>query len=112
MITDEMVEAACRCFYNMKFGAGSWPNTSKHSIAEWRKRMRAALEAAEKAAWMPISEAPTLERVIVSGVQPRHGTCQAYRWYHEDQTDQNGAPLDHHNADLFRYLPTPPRVEA
>ena len=53
MITDEMVEAACRCFYDMKFGAGSWPNTSKHSIAEWRKRMRAALEAAEKAREAP-----------------------------------------------------------
>ena len=55
MITDEMVEAACRCFYDMKFGAGSWPNTSKHSIAEWRKRMRATLEAAEKAR-LPIHE--------------------------------------------------------
>lgn len=50
MVTDAQVEAACRCFYDMKFGAGSWPNTSKHSITEWRKRMRAALEAAEKAA--------------------------------------------------------------
>ena len=58
MVTDAQVEAACRRFYDMKFGAGSWPNTSKHSIAEWRKRMRAALEAAEKAAWMQISEAP------------------------------------------------------
>lgn len=53
MVTDAQVEAACRCFYDMKFGAGSWPNTSKHSIAEWRKRMRAALEAAEKAREAP-----------------------------------------------------------
>lgn len=61
MVTDAEVEAACRCFYDAKFGAGQWPNTCKHSTAEWRKRMRAALEAAEKAAdpCPPDAELPT-----------------------------------------------------
>lgn len=99
MVTDAMIAAARDEF--LKF--------EREDDIPSDEVIRRALEAAEKAAWMPISEAPTLERVIVSGVQPRHGTCQAYRWYHEDETDQNGAPLDHHDADLFRYLPKPPR---
>lgn len=102
MVTDAMIAAARDEFIAVAHGF-YYPSN---------EQIRCVLEAAEKAAWMPISEAPTLERVIVSGIQPKCGTCPAYRWYHEDVTDENGVPMDRPNADLFRYLPTPPRVEA
>ena len=114
MVTPEQLEAAWvalgqRCAAT-PVGSPDFQKVTR-LIQVSKDDLRAALEAAEKAAWRPISEAPTLERVIVSGIQPKRGTCPAYRWYHEDETDENGAPFDHHNADLFRYLPTPPRNE-
>jgi len=75
------------------------------------KAMRAALEAAEKAAWRPISEAGSLDRVFVSGIQKASGHCISYRWYHEDITDENGVPMDHPDADMFRPIPKGPSDE-
>lgn len=54
--------------------------------------------------WQDISSAPTLERVIVAGWRPRQGTTSGYWWFHEDCTDNNGAPMDHPNATHFVVL--------
>ena len=44
-ISDEMVEKAARCFYEMKFQPGAWASANKAAKAQWMRRMRAAIEA-------------------------------------------------------------------
>lgn len=55
--------------------------------------------------WFNISTAPKVDRVFVSGIQPAHKTVTSYRWVHEDCTDENGKPMDHPDADMWRPLP-------
>jgi len=99
MATDKQVEAALR----------EWKRWIGDSYTPSKERMRQVLEAAEAAAWEAIESAPSLERVIVSGIQPRSGTVAAYRWYHEDMTDEHGVPMNYPKADLFRLIPQPPK---
>lgn len=58
--------------------------------------------------WMDIRSAPSLERVIVCGWQPPHGSTIGYWWYHEDETDENGVPIDHPTALLWQRFPAVP----
>lgn len=94
MITDKMVEAASQTFRDMRY----------HHDAPIDDCLRAALEAAEKAAWRPIAEAPAHSRVFVSGTQKASGSCLSYRWYQDDVTDKNGMPMRHPDADMFHPL--------
>ena len=59
--------------------------------------------------WKSIQTAPTLDRVFVAGWQEHNGVCQAYWWYEEDVTDENGVPMTHPNALLWQPLPDPPK---
>ena len=53
---------------------------------------------------------PTLERVIVSGWQPRSPSGTAgYWWVHEDHTDEYGRPMCHPGATLWQPMPQFPR---
>lgn len=64
--------------------------------------------AATPTEWQDIESAPTLDRVFVAGWQPRHGNTEGYWWLYEDMTDENGKPIDHPNATMWRKLPAPP----
>ena len=86
------------------------PDIMKLSVAG---RMRAALEAAEKAAWRPISEAPHETPVLLGGQE-----SMTDNW--ECQTGQaSGGKLFangysnrwfHGRATHFQHLPTPPEA--
>ncbi len=58
--------------------------------------------------WLPIESAPTLDRVIVAGWQPRNRNIIGYWWYHEDVTDEHGKPMDYPSALLWRPFPAVP----
>lgn len=60
--------------------------------------------------WRDIKTAPTLDRVFVSGWQKRSGNTAGYWWVHEDCTDDNGVPMDHPDALLWRPLPERPNL--
>ncbi len=71
MITDEMIQAAHEAYASAPIGLS------------WAEAMRAALEAAEKAAWRPIEEAPKDGTTILAvrlGFEP--STCE---WVNADR---------------------------
>ncbi len=73
--------------------------------------LTAALEAADRAAWITdMDAAPPLERIIVSGRQPRICDVQSYRWWEEGYTDATGRLLEHQTADMWRHVPLPPET--
>ena len=55
--------------------------------------------------WSDIKTAPPLDRILVCGWQPQRRGVQGYWWYYEDQTDENGVPMDHPYA--LRWMPWP-----
>ena len=57
MITETMVEAACRALAT-NMSAIPWDEYGEENRCDVRKGMRAALEAADAAAWQPIETAP------------------------------------------------------
>jgi hypothetical protein len=103
MITDKMVEAACAAYY-----PGS---PFKHSHVEIRL-MRAALEAADAAAWRPISEAPKDgTRILVATKNAIHSAVH-------DRVDDVWRVLPRKITSIvpvpgtpthFRPLPSPPK---
>lgn len=76
-ITDEMVEAAAEALFNCALakvtrGGWKWHHASweecRHVVSysdDYRNEARAALEAAERAAWRPIEEAPRDGRKVI-----------------------------------------------
>ncbi len=62
--------------------------------------------------WNDIKDAPSLDRVIVSGWQPPHGSVAGYWWVHEDETDAKGVPVGHPDALLWQPMPKPPQRPA
>lgn len=107
MITDAMVEAAARA---MRVGEGSFL-----PMSYWEDVARAALEAAERAAWRPIEEAPKDgTRILV----PHNGAVFLVSWWDAWYGDESEpgwmmAYCDEESggyvpATHFRPLPTPP----
>ena len=105
-ITDAQVEAFARRFY---------PDHAHRLHRVVFEELRAALEAAERAAWSTDMEAaPPLERIIVSGIETfvsgvSHNE-RSYRWWEEGAADVNGRLIDHPTADMWRPLPLPPEA--
>ena len=48
--------------------------------------------------WQPIHTAPSWDRVMVCGWQPRSGTVAGYWWWHQDATGPDGKALAHPDA--------------
>jgi len=83
MITDAQLQAALDAFYG-------------DSIARDVRKMRAALEAADDAAWRPIEEAPSDDLILciaTEGTQSILLGRTAIKWKYAS----------------FRHLPTPPK---
>lgn len=58
--------------------------------------------------WLPISTAPTMERIIVAGWAPASGNVRGYWWWYEDHTDENGIPMEWPNALIWQKPPALP----
>ncbi|MGL4296911.1 MAG: hypothetical protein ACRCTG_14460 [Aestuariivirga sp.] len=110
MVSDAQVEAALR----EMFAGMDWldsPDIMKLSVAG---RMRAALEAAEKAAWKPIGEAPKDGTWFLAFQNGETYPCQ----FHEEEPEEYAGLkgwLDLFNRSfeeptMFRPLPTPPEA--
>ena len=102
--TDEQIDAAKKAFTSTP---GAWLHESTLPDC-FSEAIRAALEAADAAAWRPIETAPKLDRVFVSGWQKRSGIIAGYWWLQEDMTDENGIPMYSPSAKYWRPLPVAP----
>ena len=96
MITEAQVEAALDAFY----GRDRWVNNIQRPAM--LREMRAALEAAEAAAWRPISEAPKNKYILTA-------TRQYGRWkiqkahFIEKYTDENDGEFSEYCEDNDTY---------
>lgn len=101
MITDKQVEAALAAFDPMFSGRIDDAHANM-----WRIKMRAAIEAAEKAAWMPISEAKSGQTVL-AGYRNSSGKWRTVRAefigkFTREHTEECGLDPDYsEEADTF-----------
>ena len=118
MITDQMVEAALSRFNDHNAHREPWQMTHGHEL----DAMRAALEAAEAAAWQPIETAPMdgeVEVLVTDGVEVWKSALQLtndipaqLEWSKENKWFQEPAywrPLP--AAPYWRPLPAAPKGE-
>lgn len=117
MTTDREIEAAAKAFTSkvndVKLGSyEEWESTSNNVKSEVRLTIKAALEAAEQARWLPISEAPKDGSTVwgYSTYSKRQGTMY---WMEVEDSVLRGhwssIALCTDNPTHFQYLPTPPK---
>lgn len=107
MITDAQIEAAAKS--DATFDGRPWESMGRLDRERYLARSRAALEAAERAAWRPFSEAPENGTGILV-FRPDTGEFIAYfvddGWFSTNGEDLTGDLPTH-----FRPLPQPPGEE-
>lgn len=108
-ITDAMIWAGARALY-----AAQWPHYDlEHQSDEtkklYRKSAKAALEAAERAAWRPGSEPVPASTIMLDGKGRRLIWCKTphvpiYGWHWYDAPDPEDRDIEH--PAFVRPLPT------
>lgn len=113
--TDAQIEAAARS--DAAFDGRGWEAMARTDRDRYLARSRAALEAAERAAWRPVSEAPKDGTpVLVCGAENRPDKMDVAEWHYwanghcycwATEGALNMQPLDPPPTH-FRPLPAPP----